>query len=70
MDEIARNIETNSDRLRSHEIADILRAISGFDSETCDEIAKLDFEEAFEMAYGYLAQAGLDADETLADFLD
>lgn len=40
----------------------------GFDEETCDEIAKLPFEEAFEMAYGYLVQAGIDPDEILADF--
>jgi len=28
------------------------------------------FEEAFETAFGYLTQAGLDADEVLAPFME
>lgn len=57
----------------SREIADILRAYGeehGFDAETCDEVASLPFSEAFEAAYGYLAQAGLDPDEVLASFIE
>ena len=52
---------------------DTLRALGeehGFDKETCDEIAELPFDEAFETAYGYLVQAGFDPDEILADFIE
>lgn len=35
-----------------------------------DEIALMPFDEAFETAYGYLVQAGLDADEILAPFTE
>ena len=54
------------------EIAEILKPYGekhGFDLETCDEIAALPFEEAFETAYGYLVQTGLDPDEILAEFM-
>lgn len=57
----------------SQEIGSSLRALGeehGFDKETCDEIAELPFDEAFETAYGYLVQAGLDPDEVLADFME
>jgi hypothetical protein len=55
------------------EIAAVLQAVgesAGFDPETCDEIAEMPFDEAFEIAYGYLAQAGLDPDAILAQFME
>ncbi len=57
----------------SHEIANILRGFGeehGFDDETCEEVASQPFSEAFESAYGYLTQAGLDADEVLSHFME
>lgn len=42
----------------------------GFDYETCNEIAAMPFEEAFQMAYSYLMQAGCDPDEVLAEFIE
>ncbi len=57
----------------SIEVANKLRTLGeeqGFDKETCDEIAELPFEEAFEAAYGYLLQAGLDPEDVLADFME
>jgi hypothetical protein len=42
----------------------------GFDDQTCYEILEMPFSEAFETAYGYLTQAGLDADTILADFME
>lgn len=57
----------------SQEIAGILRGFGedyGFDPETVEEIAEQSFEEAFETAYGYLTQAGLDADEVLGSFME
>lgn len=57
----------------NQEIASILRNIGeeyGLDPETCDEIADQPFEKAFEIAYGYLSQAGLNADEVLAEFME
>lgn len=56
----------------SQEIVDVLRDYGedhGFDPETCDEIAALPFPEAFEAAYGYLSQAGLDPEEVLSRFM-
>jgi hypothetical protein len=53
-------------------IADTLRGYGeehGFDTQTCDEIAAMPFPEAFETAYGYLTQAGLDPDVVLARFM-
>lgn len=53
-------------------IADRLKSFgdeSGFDQQTCDEIAEMPFFDAFETAYSYLTQAGLDADEVLAEFM-
>lgn len=41
----------------------------GLDLETRTEIAAMPFDEAFETAYGYLVQAGLDADEILIQFM-
>jgi hypothetical protein len=57
----------------SQKIARILGELGndyGFDLETVQEIAGLPFEEAFEMAYSYLMQAGLDADTILAQFTE
>jgi hypothetical protein len=59
--------------LSSAALADVLRQFGdehGFDPETCDEIEAMPFEEAFEIAYGYLAQAGVDSDEALGIFLE
>lgn len=56
----------------SIEIARILSGIGeefGFDDETVAEIAAEPYEQAFETAYGYLMQAGLDADEILVAFV-
>lgn len=66
MDEVAAEL------LAGSEIADALAPFEddGFDPETRAEIAVLPFDEAFETAYGYLMQAGLDADEILAPFTD
>lgn len=55
------------------EIADLLRGYGeeqGFDQQTCDEIAEMPFFDAFETAYSYLTQAGLDPDEVLAEFTE
>lgn len=57
----------------SQEIADLLISFGeeiGFDTETCEEISASPFEEAFETAYSYLTQAGLNADEILASFVE
>ena len=58
--------------LAGSEIADVLAPFEddGFDPETRNEIAVLPFDEAFETAYGYLMQAGLDADEILSSFME
>ena len=56
----------------SAEIARLLALIGdecGFDEETVSEIAVMPREEALEVAYGYLTQAGFDAEEVLAPFL-
>lgn len=68
-------IKTQAEKLRlpSREIANLLMSLGvehGFDSETCEEIAQQPFEEAFQTAYGYLTQAGLNADEVLAEFTE
>ncbi|MEX2006804.1 MAG: hypothetical protein WD877_01335 [Candidatus Saccharimonadales bacterium] len=55
------------------EIADVLSRLGeeyGFDSETCEEIAAMPFSDAFETAYSYLSQAGLDPDEILDEFME
>jgi hypothetical protein len=65
-----RNLEGEHDS--GFEIARVLSGFGselGFDAQTCDEIAEMPFPEAFETAYGYLAQAGLDPDEVLAQFM-
>lgn len=58
--------------LSSSEIADALAPFEddGLDIETRVEIALMPFDEAFEAAYGCLMQAGLDADEILASFME
>ncbi len=61
------------ERIPSGEIARILSMYGeefGFDEQTITELAAEPYEEAFEIAYGYLTQAGLDADEILNDFID
>ena len=64
--------EPNQEEL-GQELADVLRSYGeerGFDEETCQEVADMPFGEAFEVAYGYLTQAGLDPDEILAPFME
>ena len=58
--------------LAGSEIADELVPLEeyGLDPEPRAEIAVLPFDEAFETAYGYLMQAGLDADEILSSFME
>ena len=70
---IDNSIEKKEIIFRSKKIAEALRALGedfGFDNETCDEIAEMPFEDAFEAAYSYLVQAGLDPEEVLADFME
>lgn len=58
---------------KSDAVADVLRGIGeeyGFDAETCDEVAPHPFDEAFEIAYGHILQAGLDPDILLGSFTD
>ena len=65
--------EKNESLFRSGKIAETLGYFGedfGFDEETCAEIAEMPFEEAFETAYGYLAQAGIDPEEALCDFME
>lgn len=58
----------------SQEIAELLGGTYGeefgFDNETVGELAELPFVEAFDAAYGYATQAGLDADEVLAPWIE
>lgn len=57
----------------SVEIARLLSSLGeefGFDDETVAEISVEPYGQAFEMAYSYLTQAGLDADEILSVFMD
>lgn len=59
------------ERAPSVEIAHILGALGeefGFDDQTVAEIAAEPYDSAYEIAYGYLLQAGLDADELLNAF--
>lgn len=61
------------EKVPSIEIARILSSIGeeyGFDKETVDEIAEMPYTQAFEVAYGYLVQAGLDPDDILAAFTE
>jgi hypothetical protein len=61
------------ERMPSGEIARILSMYGeefGFDEQKVTELAAEPFEEALEIAYGYLTQVGLDADEILNDFMD
>lgn len=64
--------EVTAELLAGSEIADVLAPFGdyGLDPETRAEIAVLPFDEAFETAYSYLMQAGLDADEILAPFTE
>lgn len=67
------NTENCESLLRIEKLVEIVRLIGeefGFDDETCDEIAELPFDEAIEMTFGYLTQAGFDPDEVLADFIE
>jgi len=64
--------ESNETLSPSQEISNLLLEFGeefGFDEETCKEVSEMEFEDAFEVTYGYLVQAGLDADEILSDFL-
>lgn len=61
------------EKLPSIEIARILSVFGegyGFDEETVAEISDLPYDQAFEVAYGYLLQAGLDPDDILAVFIE
>lgn len=61
------------EKIPSAEIADMLTSIGeeyGFDDETVAEIADLPYAQAFVIAYSYVIQAGLDADEMLSVFLN
>jgi hypothetical protein len=42
----------------------------GFDEETIAELSTKPFEEAFETAYSYLSQAGVDPDVALAPWVE
>ena len=57
--------------LASSEIAGTLALLEcdAFDYKTLCEIAVLPFDEGFAVAYGYLIQAGLDADGILSPFM-
>lgn len=61
------------DRVKVEEVVGVLRSLGdefGFDQVTLDEILETPFGQAFEMAYGYLVQAGLEAEEVLEVFLE
>ncbi len=64
--------EYNSELQPGKEIAESLAPYDdyGLDPETRTEIAAMPFDEAFETAYGYLMQAGINADEALAQFIE
>lgn len=67
--EVATALET----VPSAEIARILAVYGeefGFDDQTIAEIAGVPYEQAFEIAYGHLTQAGLETEEILSDFMD
>lgn len=67
------DLENSDERWLTYRIASKLSSIGeehGFDLDTCNEILGMSFAEAYETAYGYLAQAGLDADSILADFTE
>jgi len=67
------NIEKNEILFQSKKIAETLESLGedfGFDKDTCDEIAEMSFDDAFETSYSYLVQAGLDPEEVLADFME
>lgn len=63
--------EHDTESHSSKEIAESLALYEDYslDPETCSEIAAMPFDNAFETAYGYLVQAGLDADEILVQFI-
>ncbi len=65
----------NSPERPSYGIAQALSVIERdgeelFDRETLDEIADMDYGEAFEVAYGYLTQAELDPEIVLEPWID
>lgn len=71
-DEMSRLEKQPEDKPSSEKIANTLLALGedyGFDKETCQEVAELSTEEAFEAAYGMILQAGLDPDEILQDYI-
>lgn len=37
---------------------------------TCDEIAEMQFKDAFETIYSYLVQVDLDPEKILSDFME
>lgn len=56
----------------SVELARVLHTLGqdyGFDNETVAEVAIVPYEQAFEMSYSYITQAGLDADQILSVFV-
>jgi len=64
--------ESSDERWLSYKIANRLLTIGeehGFDIEICSEIYAMPFPESSEAAYGYLVQAGLNADDILAEFM-
>lgn len=63
-------VEYGVEWLLSGEVAATLSSYAEFDSETLTEVAGAPFDEAFEMAYGYLIQAGYDPDEIIGMFHD
>lgn len=70
---IKENHEPLEDDPLSLEMVTVLSELGkdhGFDDGTLEDIKSLPFEEAFETAYGCLTQAGLNADEILAQFLE
>jgi hypothetical protein len=55
----------------SQELADRLRGQGpDFDEQTVVDIASMPFAEAFEVAFSYVTQAGMDAEKLLAAWLE
>lgn len=59
--------EQNDENWLRYRMANLLLQ-HGIDYQTCNAVLELPFAEAFEAAYGILAQAGLDADLILAEY--
>jgi hypothetical protein len=65
--------ETRDEKWMTYRMANKLDSIGeehGFDLQTCSDLLEMSFPEAFEVAYSYLIQAGLDADSILAEFME